>query len=206
MSKYDNLFNNSRSVVNTIQYNVSKPNSFILKEKDVNKKITYDYQETAFPDLAHNKSLELQVNNTINKKYVDIAAIINETVKEKEKPVPPGWIQYSRSKKSHLFEVTNGSKTKRQIKLENEELYMSSPLYINRLMIKTLECRWATYKIQYDKIHGEGSYDLEYHTEQIYDDEYLSEYEYENEYEYDYNSSNSQENYKSRKYSVSKKQ
>jgi len=206
MSKYDNLFKNIRSDVRS-DYSTNKSNSFIFKERDeVNKKITYDYQETAFPDLALNKSLELQVNNTINKKYADIAAIINETV-VKENPVPPGWTQYSRSKQSHLFEVTYGSKTKRQLKIEKEELQMSNPLYIYKQMITTLECRWKRYQIQYDKIHGEGAYHLLHYTKPIYDfDEDLSDEKYD-EYDYDYNSSNSHEDYKKqKKYSVNKKQ
>jgi hypothetical protein len=209
MSKYDNLFNNSRSEVRS-DYITNKSNSFIFKAKDdVNKKITYDYQETAFPDLALNKPLEIQVNRATTQKYSDIAAIINEKVKVKENPVPPGWIQYSRSKQSHLFEVTYGSKTKRQLKLENEELQMSNPLYIYKQMTAVLECRWAKYMIQYDKIHGEGAYHLLHYTEPIYnfDEDLSDEKDGNNEYDYDYNSSNSQENYKKhKKYSVSKKQ
>jgi hypothetical protein len=207
MSKYDNLFKNSRSDVRS-DYSTNKPNSFIFKERDdVNKKITYDYQETAFPDLALNKPLEIQVNNATNQKYSDIAAIINETVVVKENKVPPGWTQYSRSKQSHLFEVTYGSKTKRQLKIEKEELQMSNPLYIYKQMITTLECRWKRYQIQYDKIHGEGAYHLLHYTEPIYNfDEDLSD-EKDGDNEYDYNSSNSHEDYKKqKKYSVNKKQ
>ena len=153
------------------------------------------------------------VENTIpsvfetSKNYANITLNVNENENAiiKKTPVLPGWIQYSKSKNSHLFEVTYGSKTKRQIE---EEFKVSNPLYIYRQMITTLECRWARYKIHYDKIHGEGSYDLEYHTEPIYEfDENFSDSEKDYDYENAYNSSHSQEDYKKlKKYSVTKKQ
>ena len=209
MSKYDNLFKSKPTAENnTYSYNrVFVNNVFKDKEqKDTNKNTTYDYHDTEFPNLVENVS---SVFETVNKNYANIAATVNEIVVVKTNSVLPGWTQYSKSKQSHLFEVTYGSKTKRQIELEQEEAQISNPLYIHRQMITTLERQWARYKTHYDKIHGEGSYDLEYHTEPIYDfHEQLSEYDndYENEYEKDYNSSNSQEGKKFKKYSVNSKQ
>lgn len=204
MSKFDNLFK-SKPIAVTNTYSRVINNVFKDRDlEDANKKTTYDYHGTEFPDLVETASHVIKI---VSKNYANIAATVNELVAVKNNPVLPGWVQYSKSKQSHLFEVTYGSKTKRQIELKQEEAKISNPLYIHRQMITTLECRWAKYKIRYDKIHGEGSYDLEYHTEPIYDfDEQLSEYDYNYEYEKDYNSSNSQEDNHLKKYSVSNKQ
>ena len=203
MSKYDNLFKTT-TVTNTYSRVIN--NVFKDKEQkdDTNKKITYAYRTTEFPDLVEKVSSVSEIKSSKN--YANIASTVNEITVLKKNPVLPGWTQYSRSKKSHLFEVTHGSKTKRQIEQDQEEAQVSSPLHVYMQMITTLECRWARYKIHYDKIHGEGSYDLEYHTEPIYEfDENFSDVE--NDYEKDYNSSNSQEDYKKlKKYSVSNKQ
>ena len=205
MSKFDNLFNNSRSAVNTYQFT----NSFVFKAKDdTNKKITYDYRNTEFPDLVEKTSSVSENRSSKNYANITLNVNINEIAVVKKTPVLPGWTQYSRSKQSHLFEVSYGTKTKRQIEQDKEEAKVSNPLYIYRQMITTLECRWARYKTHYDNIHGEGSYDLVYHTEPIYDfDENFSDVENDYDNDNDYNSSNSHEDYKKlKKYSVSKKQ
>jgi hypothetical protein len=213
MSKFDNLFKPATTAtVNSS--NVSRPgfvrhNTFKHRDQeDTNKKITFDYRDAEFPDLVENtlqsvfETSKNYANITVN---VNVNVNVNENAIIKKTPVLPGWIQYSKSKNSHLFEVTYGSKTKRQIE---EEFKVSNPLYIYRQMITTLECRWAKYKIHYDKIHGEGSYDLEYHTEPIYEfDENFSDGEKDYDCENAYNSSHSQEDYKKlKKYSVTKKQ
>jgi hypothetical protein len=215
MSKFDNLFktvtgnsnvNSGYSRVND-RNNANNNNAFKDKGiEDTNKKITYNYHNAEFPDLVENVSSVFETNSSKN--YANIAANVNEIVVIKKNDVLPGWTQYSKSKQSHLFEVTYGSKTKRQIEQELADAKLSNPLYIYRQMITTLECRWARYKIRYDKIHGEGSYDLEYHTDLIYDfDENFSDVEKDYDYEKDYNSSNSQDDYKKlKKYSVNNKQ
>lgn len=193
MSKFDNLFKSKPTAENNTYsysrvYDQSSIRNNVFKDReleDANKKITYDYHGTEFPDLVEKVFSIFETKSSIN--YANITATVNEIVVVKKNPVLPGWTQYSKSKQSHLFEVTHGSKTKRQIELELEEAQKSNPLYIHRQMVTTLEYQWAKYKIRYDKIHGEGAYDLEYHTEPIYDfDENFSDVE--NDYEKDYNS------------------
>jgi len=220
MSKFDNLFKNDRStnsgrnfVNNNNNNNNSKPNPSIFKdvERDnVNKKTTYDYKETEFPDLLLGKQVTLTSASKKDKNYANITLTVTELPAEKKIVLPPGWTQYTFCKKSRSLEVTHGTKTKRQIEHEQEEAHMSNSTVIYRKMATTLEKNWLRYKKQYDKIHGEGAYDLVYYTEPVYpEDENFSDAENGSSYEYDldYNSSNSQEEYKKqKKYSVSNKQ
>ena len=211
MSKFDNLFKPATG--NSTYSRVFNNNVFKNRDlEEAYKKITYNYHDTEFPDLVEN-TLSSVSETKSSKNYANIAlnVNVNEIVVNKT-PVLPGWTQYSKSKQSHLFEVTYGSKTRRQIEQDQEdqedqeEAQVSNPLHVYMQMITTLECRWARYKIHYDKIHGEGSYDLEYHTEPIYEfDENFTDINIEKDN--DYYSSNSHDDYKKlKKYSVSKKQ
>jgi hypothetical protein len=203
MSKFDTIFNNKTSAnTGTSSQNVSqrKYNSFIKEKNEPPKKVEYDYKETEFPDLALNKTQIAQTpsKKSENKKYSDITATVNEVKAVKSNPVPPGWTQYSKTKNSHLFEVSYGNKTKRQIEedlqLELEQAKLSDPSYIYEKMISTLVKNWTRYKIQYDELHGEGSYDLLYHTDPIYasDEEDI---ENNNEYNHNYDNYDSPDEY-----------
>jgi hypothetical protein len=204
MSKFDTIFNNNRTSTNTgTSSQISsqrKYNSFLKEKYDTPKKVDYNYKETEFPDLALNKTeiSKTPLKKSENKKYSDITATVNEVKQVKSNPVPPGWTQYSKTKNSHLFDVTYGEKTKRQIeeeqRQEQEEAKLSDPSYIHEKMISTLVKNWARYKIQYDEIHGEGSYDLLYYTDPIYasDEE---DYENNNEYIHNYDNYDSHEEY-----------
>jgi hypothetical protein len=217
MSKFDNLFNrpSSSSVTrNAIASSVStlekKTNSFISRSEEVQKPKNYNFLEEEFPDLApKQKGLsKADINASESKKYSDITSTLNEVNVEKSIPVLPGWTQYSVCKKTGKVEVTHGSKTKRQIEQEKEASKMANSLYIYREMITTLEQNWSRYKKQYDKIHGDGAYDLVYQFELVYpEDEYLSDVEkdndYGNDYEYD---SYSQDETNQKNYSVDGKQ
>jgi hypothetical protein len=205
MSKFDNLFNRP-SVTRNTDTGYSKPNSFISRSEEVKKPKNYNFLEEEFPDLAPKHS---GVSNVVkSKKYSDIASTVNEVVVVKSIPALPGWTQYSICKKTGKVELTHGSKTKRQIEQEKEDAKMTNSLYIYRQMITTLEHNWSRYKKQYDKIHGDGAYDLVYRFETVYpEDEYLSDVEreqdYDNDQEYD---SYSQDENKQKKYSVGGKQ
>ena len=216
MSKFDNLFKNDRSANSSRNDVISNKNtnSFVFKDAerdDTNKKTSYDFKETEFPDLTIGKQATL-TTTTKDKNYANITLTVNEIPIENKIMVPPGWTQYTFCKKSGLLEVVNGSKTKRQIEQEKEDSHMSNSNVIYKEMIITLEQNWLRYKKQYDKIHGEGAYDLVYYTEPVYpEDDYFSDTDNGNgssyDYDLDYNSSNSQEEYKKqKKYSVSKKQ
>lgn len=226
MSKFDNLFNRPSSSVtrNAIASSVStlekKQNSFVSRSEEVKKPKTYNFLEEEFPDLAPKKKSLSIADPSIadlstadpsvdeSKKYSDITSTVNEVAVVKSIPVLPGWTQYSVCKKTGKVEVTHGSKTKRQIEQEKEASKMANSLYIYREMITTLEQNWSRYKKQYDKIHGEGAYDLVYQFELVYpEDEYLSDVEKDqdndNDYEYD---SYSQDETKQKNYSVGGKQ
>lgn len=201
MSKFDTIFNNNRTSINTgTSSSQRKYNSFVKEKNEQPKKPEYDYKETEFPDLALNKTQITQTpsKKSENKKYSDITAKVNEVQSVKSNPVPPGWTQYSKTKNSHLFEVSYGDKTKKQIEedlqLELEKAKLSDPSYIYEKMISTLVKNWTRYKIQYDELHGEGSYDLLYYTDPIYSSD-EEDTENNNEYNYNYDNYDSQEEY-----------
>lgn len=203
MSKFDTIFTNNRSSTytgtNSQNGGQRKYNSFVSRDINNPSKKVYDYKETEFPDLTINKTSTDQTPSKIceNKKYSDITSTVNEVKIINTNPLPPGWIQYSRSKtkNSHLFEVTYGEKTKRQIEQEEEDAKLSDPAYINEKIISTLVKNWTRYKKQYDEINGEGSYDLIYYTEPVYAFEDDDNKNYNNEYNYNYDSYDSQEEY-----------
>ena len=217
MSKYDNLFKNTRNNIstsnNTSTY-TSKYNSFGFKENNVIKKATYDYKDTEFPDLKPDETPLIISSKTVasyNKKYADITAIETETDTEKKLTndllVPPGWVYYSRTKvlnKHNLFDATYGSLSKKHLEEEERNAKKKEPLYIHQQMVTTLMNTWSKYKIQYDLLHGENAYDLVYYTEPIYssdtededDDDYETDKLINDQYNY-----NSQDDYNPRNYS-----
>ena len=209
MSKYDNLFKNNSTSSNTTSYNNrSKYNSFVSSSKPP-EKITYDHKDIEFPDLkpADLKPLKTSsktvVSKSKNKKYSDITLTVLEKKLLVELPVPPGWIQYSRSKglnKHGLFDVTYGAKTKAQLEQDKRDVKKADPLYIHQKMVDTLFNNWSRYKMHYDQLHGEEAYELLYYTDPIYvlDDENET---YKVMCDYDYNNYDSQEDYNPRNYS-----
>ena len=209
MSKYDNLFKNNNS--NTTSYNNSytssnnrsKYNSFVSSNKPP-EKITYAHKDNEFPDLKPDVKISLKPIMSQNKKYSDITLTVIEKELVAEILVPPGWIQYSRSKvlnKNGLFDVTYGEKIKGQLEQEQRELKSADPLYIHQKMVATLVDNWSRYKMQYDQLHGEEAYDLVYYTDPIYaldnDENELDKVIHDN-YNYNYDS---QEEYNPRNYS-----
>jgi hypothetical protein len=200
MSKYDNLFKNTYNSDNATRTSL-KPNVFLSKDTNENnqKDAKFSYKEELFPDLSVNKVLtSIPLKNTTNtKNYAISTATVNEVKIVEKNPVMPGWVQYTKSntKKTALFDVTYGDKTKRQIEQEQQDALLNDPIYIHNKTMSTLAKNWNKYKREYDEIHGEGAYDLIHYTEPIYpsldepfsDDEkesnpYSSEEEY---YSYD---------------------
>ena len=207
MSKFDNLFNRPSCAKNTISSSLErKSNSFISRTDTSHKPKTYNFLEDEFPDLIHTN---IVFNATNIKKYSDITSSVNEIEVVKKNPVSPGWTQYSVCNKTGKIEISYGSKTSRQLQQEKEEAKMNNSLYIYRQMVMTLEENWNRYKKQYDKIHGNGSYDSVYWLESVYpEDEYFSDIEKDQEYdndEYEYDSY-SQDDTKQKNYSVGGKQ
>jgi hypothetical protein len=195
MSKFDKLFSKPTPTASANNGSFGRPNSFIVKDTNLEKKINYDYKEEAFPELlVCNKSL-VNTSDIVTKKYSDIAATVNEIKKVENNPVPPGWTQFTRSKGNWKFDIVHGEKTKRQLEMDQEEALLNNPAYIYNQLITTLSKNWLRYKTQYDSIHGEGAYDLIYYLEPVYpEDEYLSDgssnnnnsnNEYVNKFSYD---------------------
>jgi hypothetical protein len=173
MSKFDKLFTNPTTTAsNNGSFGSGRPNSFLIKEKEAKAKANFDYKEEAFPDLlVGNKPIITTA--TLTKKYSDITATVNEVQKVENNPVPPGWIQFTRTKGQSKFVVLHGDKTKRELEMDQEEAILNNPTYIYNQLIKTLSNNWSQYKAQYDSIHGEGAYDLVYYSAPVYpEDEY----------------------------------
>ena len=195
MSKYDNLFNKPRQTET-----VKRPNSFVTEP--VKNTSHFDYKDNLFPELSSIKGpVSTKVNET--KKYSDITATVNEVKTEAVfvNTVPPGWVQYSKSKSKNinncLFDVNHGEKTKRQLEIEQEDSLVNDPIYIHNQMVSALANNWSKYKTNYDVIHGQGAYDLLHYSDPIYSDDNLSDDEkearhysgdeHDNSYDYDCN-------------------
>jgi len=139
---------------------------------NVKKEKKYNYQENDFPDLVPSKKVFIEYDQNLDTNYATIAAISNETIIiSNDVTVPPGWIQYTKDKNKYGFTVKYGDKTKTQILQEQKDKLKSNPGYIYNNMIATLVGNWSRYKLNYDNIHGEGSYDQIYYTEPIYSSE-----------------------------------
>ncbi len=139
---------------------------------NVKKEKKYNYQENDFPDLVSSKkALSENIQNT-DTNYATIAATSNETIiVSNDVTVPTGWIQYTKHKNKYGFTVKYGHKTRSQILQEQKDKLKSNPTYIYNNMIATLLGNWSRYKLNYDKIHGEGAYDDIHYTEPIYSSE-----------------------------------
>ena len=193
MSKYDNLFNKPRQTET-----VKRPNSFITATlPTVENTSHFDYKDNLFPELSSNKGpVSKKVNET--KKYSDITATVNEVKTEAVfvNPVPAGWVQYSKStsnnKKTCLFDVNHGEKTKRQLEIEQHDALVNDPMFVHKQMVSALAKNWSKYKTDYDALHGEGAYDLLHYSDPMYSDDNLSDDEKDSrqnsgdEYDYDY--------------------
>jgi len=167
MSKFNNLFNKPMPTNNA---SLMKPNS-IFKDKDKSKP-NYDYTEEAFPDLFAKKPVATVATDDL-KKYSDVTSFVKEANNKKveQNPVPPGWTGYSKSKGTSTFNVTHIEK-----KIVNEEEEKANNVNAHNLMMETLADNWSKYKIHYDKVHGEGEYDLLYYSHTVYsDDDYYSD-------------------------------
>jgi len=139
---------------------------------NIKKEKKYNYQENDFPDLVSSKKVIIENVQNVDTKYATIAATLNDTIMvSNEVTVPPGCIQYTKHKDKYCFIVKYGDKTRSQILQEQKDKLKSNPTYIHNRMIATLVDNWSRYKLNYDEIHGEGSYDELYYTESIYSSE-----------------------------------
>ena len=122
-------------------------------------------------------------NSCNNKQYNTIISTSTNTVVSNEKQhVLPGWTQYvvHKDKKVYPFTITYGAKPKSDINFIEKEKYLDLDSVSN--IVTTLKGNWERYKINYDRVHGKGAYDLEYYTDPIYPSQ-----EYTSDSESDYN-------------------
>ena len=165
----------------------------IFKDTTKAKSKTFDLNNEIFPEL---QGTFTQNNNNNKKQYSSIVLnsdnnnnINNNNIKEKIH-VPPGCVQYivhKNNKEKYPFTIIYGDKTKSELDFIESQ---KEPQFIS-CVISTLKNNWESYQIKYDKLHGEGAYDLIYYSKPIYpSDEYDSDSEpeadsYDNDDNYD---------------------
>lgn len=154
---------------NNRRYRDTNTNTNKFVSNDVKKEKKYNYIENDFPDLVPSKKVFIENEQNVDTKYATIAATTNDIIiVSNDVTVPSGWIQYTKHKDKYGFIVKYGDKTRSQILQEQKDKLKSNPTYIHNHMIATLVDNWSRYKINYDNLHGEGSYDEIYYNEPIY--------------------------------------
>jgi hypothetical protein len=149
--------------------------------------------EEEFPLLCESHSTLIE--NTL--KFTDaVNTVIAEEIVEEAK-VLPKWVSYSRQNGTTIF--YEGSYILEKLRLEKEQQILeNSPNVLMKNVIDKLQKKWDNFKVDYDLIHGDGSYadmyilppvygpEYELDEEDYYDDvnsnEYLDTNEYFEEY------------------------
>ena len=158
-----------------------------------NKKQPVFVLEDEFPLLC--ESHTALIENSL--KFTDaVNTVIPEAIVEEAK-VLPKWVSYSRQNGTTI--VYTGSYILDKLKLEKEQQILeNSPNVLMKNVIDKLQKKWEKFKVEYDLIHGDGSYDNLYISSPVYGQEYdlddedyyddtnSNEYLYTNEYFEDY--------------------
>ena len=211
-NRFNNLISDTQSVSsnNTFLQKKQKNNDFVKPDtkvskkqthmdvvkpdtKVVNKKQTVFVLEEEFPLLCETHTTFIE--NTL--KFTDaVNTVIAEEIVEEAK-VLPKWVSYSRQNGTTI--VNTGSYIIEKLRLEKEQQILeNSPNVLMKNVIDKLQKKWEQFKVEYDLIHGDGSYDnlyilppvygpeYELDDEDYYDDENSNEYLDTNEYFEDY--------------------
>ena len=211
-NRFNNLISDTQSVSsnNTFLQKKQKNNDFVKPDtkvskkqthmdvvkpdtKVVNKKQSVFVLEEEFPLLCETHTTFIE--NTL--KFTDaVNTVIAEEIVEEAK-VLPKWVSYSRQNGTTI--VNTGSYIIEKLRLEKEqEILENSPNVLMKNVIDKLQKKWEQFKVEYDLIHGDGSYDnlyilppvygpeYELDDEDYYDDENSNEYLDTNEYFEDY--------------------
>ena len=211
-NRFNNLISDTQSVSsnNTFLQKKQKNNDFVKPDtkvskkqthmdvvkpdtKVVNKKQTVFVLEEEFPLLCETHTTFIE--NTL--KFTDaVNTVIAEEIVEEAK-VLPKWVSYFRQNGTTI--VNTGSYIIEKLRLEKEqEILENSPNVLMKNVIDKLQKKWEQFKVEYDLIHGDGSYDnlyilppvygpeYELDDEDYYDDENSNEYLDTNEYFEDY--------------------
>lgn len=172
-----NSFSNSNSNRNSNRNVKVEPKPFVFIENE-------------FPDIKPNNQ-----NESVNEKNEEPSLIKNnawgiavQAAKEKskqkaleremeierqnqmDKPVEPGWVCFTKDKKTGKSKVIYGPLTEEQKQYEKIRWLEEHSLKYN--MYKTIEkmsLRWQEYREQYDENHGQGAYQEKYGCENDYE-------------------------------------
>jgi hypothetical protein len=139
--------------------------------------------EEEFPLLCETNTSLMTNENTF--KFTDaVNTVIAEEIIEEAK-VLPKWVSYSRQNGTTI--VYQGSYVLEKLKqFKEQEILNNSPNTLMKHITEKMQKKWEKFRIDYDSIHGDGSYDQEYILPPVYGPEYeLDEDDY-----YDDNSSN----------------
>ena len=93
-----------------------------------------------------------------------------ERQNQMDKPVEPGWVCFTKDKKTGKSKVIYGPLTEEQKQYEKIRYLEEHSLKYN--MYKTIErmsLRWQEYREQFDELHGQGAYQEKYGCEHEYD-------------------------------------
>jgi len=125
--------------------------------------------EEAFPLLCETHASLISNENTF--KFTDAVntVIAEETIEEAK--VLPKWVSYCRQNGTTI--VNQGSYILEQLRLEKEqEILDNSPNTLMKNVVDKLEKKWGKFRIDYDLIYGDGSYNETYILPPIYGPEY----------------------------------
>ena len=158
--------------------------------------------ENEFPDIKpNNQKLSVNESKSVSEKIEEPSLIKNnawgiavQAAKEKskqkaweremeierqnqmDKPVEPGWVCFTKDKKTGKSKVIYGPLTEEQKQYEKIRYLEEHSLKYN--MYKTIErmsVRWQEYREQFDELHGPGAYQEKYGCEHAYDSDSDSE-------------------------------
>ena len=185
-NRFNNLISDTQSVSSNNTFlqkkqknnDVVKPDTKVSKKQthmDVvkpdtkvsNKKQTVFVLEDEFPLLC--ESHTTLIENSL--KFTDaVNTVIAEEIVEEAK-VLPKWVSYSRQNGTTI--VYTGSYILEKLKLEKEQQILeNSPNVLMNHVVDKLQKKWEKFKVEYDLIHGDGSYDNLYILPPVYGQEY----------------------------------
>ncbi len=158
-----------------------KQQTDVVSKKNLTKK--QFVLEEEFPLLCETQSSPTTSENTC--KFKDaVNMVIPEEIIEEVK-VLPKWVSYSRQNGTTI--INQGSYILEKIKKEHEQQILdNSPNTLMKHITDKLQKNWEQFRIDYDLIYGEGSYNQEYILPPVYGPEYEND---DDDY-YDDNSSN----------------
>ena len=132
-----------------------KPNVFVLEEE--------------FPLLCETHAAVMTNENTF--KFTDAVNTVIAAETIAEEVVRPKWVSYSRQNGNTI--INQGSHVLERLKQYNEQQILeNSPNTLMKNVVDKLQKKWGKFKVEYDLIYGDGSYDNLYILPPVYGPEY----------------------------------